>query len=71
MDSTIRSAYHKDYNVVVMADGVSGYDHAGASGQQWVDMELDLFGEGFARVLQETDLKKEIEANKKKEEDSF
>ncbi len=54
-----------------MADGVSGYDHAGASGQQWVDMELDLFGEGFARVLQETDLKKEIEANKKKEEDSF
>ena len=54
-----------------MADGVSGYDHAGASGQQWVDMELGLFGEGFARVLQETDLKKEIEANKKKEEDSF
>lgn len=71
VDSTIRSAYHKDYNVVVMADGVSGYDHAGASGQQWVDMELDLFGEGFARVLQETDLKKEIQANKKKEEDSF
>jgi len=32
---------------------------------------LDLFGEGFARVLQETDLKKEIEANKKKEENSF
>lgn len=46
-------------------------DAYGASGQQWVDMELDLFGEGFARVLQETDLKKEIEANKKKEEDSF
>ena len=61
VDSTVRSAYHKDYNVVVLADAVSGYDHAGATGKQWVDMELDLFGEGFARVIKEADLKKELE----------
>ena len=30
VDSTIRDAYHKDYNVVVLADGVSTYPHAGA-----------------------------------------
>lgn len=60
VDSTVRSAYHKDYNVVVMADGVSGYDHAGATAQQWVDMELDLFGEGFARVLKEKEILAEL-----------
>lgn len=51
VDSTVRSAYHKDYNVVVLSDCVSGYEHAGATGDKWVDMELDLFAEGFAEVM--------------------
>lgn len=51
VDSTVRSAYHKDYNVVVLSDCVSGYEHAGATGEKWVDMELDLFAEGFAAVM--------------------
>lgn len=32
-------------------DCVSGYEHAGATGDKWVDMELDLFAEGFAEVM--------------------
>lgn len=51
VDSTVRSAYHRGYDVVVLADAVSGYDHAGLTGEQWVSAELDLFGEGFAKVL--------------------
>lgn len=51
VDSTVRSAYHKDYNVVVLSDCVSGYEHAGATGDKWVDMELYLFAEGFAEVM--------------------
>lgn len=51
VDSTVRSAYHKDYNVVVLSDCVSGYEHAGATGEKWVDMELELFAEGFAEVM--------------------
>lgn len=60
VDSTVRSAYHQDYNVVVMADGVSGYDQAGISGETWRNIELDLFAEGFARVLNEKDLKEAV-----------
>lgn len=51
VDSTVRSAYHKDYNVVVLSDCVSGYEHAGTTGDKWVDIELDLFAEGFAEVM--------------------
>lgn len=63
VDSTIRSAYHKDYNVVVLSDAVSGYDHAGLTGEQWVTTELDLFGEAFAKVLSADEVKQEIEQN--------
>lgn len=31
VDSTVRSAFHRFYKVVVAADGVSTYDHANAS----------------------------------------
>lgn len=65
VDSTVRSAYHKGYQVVVLADAVSGYDHAGLTGQQWVDTELDLFGEAFAKVESVQQLEKEILDNKK------
>lgn len=51
VDSTVRSAYHQNYNVVVVADAVSGYDHAGISGEQWCRLELDLFAEAFGRVI--------------------
>ena len=60
VDSTVRSAYHKDYNVVVLSDCVSGYEHAGATGDKWVDMELDLFGEDFARVISSDDAISEL-----------
>lgn len=60
VDSTVRSAYHRDYNVVVMADGVSGYNQAGLSGETWRNIELDLFAEGFGRVLNEKNLKETI-----------
>lgn len=61
VDSTVRSAYHKDYNVVVLSDCVSGYEHAGATGDKWVDMELDLFAEGFARVMSSDEAVAELE----------
>lgn len=60
VDSTIRSAYHKDYNVVVMADGVSGYNHAGISGLMWRDIELDLFAEAFAQVMDSDEIISEL-----------
>lgn len=61
VDSTVRDAYHKDYNVVVVADGVSTYPHAGATPEQWNSMLLDLWGEGFGRVEKSQDIKQEIE----------
>lgn len=60
VDSTIRSAYHQNYNVVVLSDGVSGYDQAGLSGDLWTSIELDLFAEAFGRVLPTENLKKEM-----------
>lgn len=51
VDSTLRSAFHRRFNSIVLADGVSGYDHAGATGDQWVAQELDHFAEAFAIVM--------------------
>lgn len=51
VDSTVRGAFHRGYNVVVVADCVSGYDHAGLSGEQWCQAELDHFAEAFGRVM--------------------
>lgn len=51
VDSTLRAAFHRRFKCIVVADGVSGYDHAGATGQQWVDQELDLFAECFGVVM--------------------
>lgn len=68
VDSTVRSAYHKDYNVVVLSDCVSGYNHAGATGEKWVEMELDLFGEGFARVMSSEDVISEMDSIKSSNE---
>lgn len=62
VDSTVRSAYHRLYNVVVVADGVSTYDHAGATAEQWQAMELDLFAEAFGRVLRADEVARELEA---------
>lgn len=75
VDSTVRSAYHKDYNVVVLSDCVSGYEHAGATGEKWVDMELDLFAEGFAEVMSSdaaiSELNKTSIINETKKSSSF
>lgn len=51
VDSTLRSAFHRRFNSIVLADGVSGYDHAGATGEQWVAQELDFFAEALAAVM--------------------
>lgn len=63
VDSTIRDAYHRDFNVVAMADGVSTYPHAGADPETWNSMELDLWAEGFASVKTAADLKEIITKN--------
>lgn len=60
VDSTVRSAFHRFYKVVVVADAVSTYDHAGATAEKWQDMELDLFAEAFGRVMKVEDVMKEL-----------
>jgi nicotinamidase-related amidase len=60
VDSTVRSAFHRFYKVTVAADGVSGYDHAGLTGSQWQEAELDLFAEAFARVMTIEDIIREL-----------
>ncbi len=60
VDSTVRGAYHRDYNVVVVSDTVSSYDHAGASADDWCKMELNLFAEAFGQVLSAKDVMKEL-----------
>jgi len=55
VDSTVRAAYHRHYDIAVIADGVSSYDHAGATAEQWCSMELDLMAEAFGRVLTASD----------------
>lgn len=66
VDSTVRSAYHKDYNVAVLADAVSGYDHAGATAEQWCSLELNLFAEAFGRVLSSKDAMNELSSGEEK-----
>lgn len=60
VDSTVRSAFHKDYNIAVVADGVSSFDHAGATGEQWCSMELNLFAEAFGRVMSTAEIMEEL-----------
>lgn len=62
VDSTVRGAFHRGYNVLVVADAVSGYDHAGLTGEQWVQVELDLFAEAFARVATAKEVMEELSA---------
>lgn len=61
VDSTVRAAYHRHYEVAVIADGVSSYDHAGATAEQWCQMELDLIAEAFGRVLTTSDAMAELD----------
>lgn len=56
VDSTLRSAFHRRFDSMVLADGVSGYGHAGATGAQWVSQELDHFAEAFAVVMEADEL---------------
>lgn len=60
VDSTVRAAFHRHYDVAVIADGVSAYDHAGATAEQWCRMELDLMAEAFGRVLTASDAMSEL-----------
>jgi len=60
VDSTVRSAFHHFYNVVVVADAVSTYEHAGSSAEVWQNMELDLFAEAFARVMKSEEVIEEL-----------
>ncbi|MEE8601342.1 cysteine hydrolase family protein [Euzebya tangerina] len=63
VDSTLRAAFHRRYQNVVVADGVSGYEHAGASGEDWVARELDFFAEALATVLRAEDVLAELGAS--------
>ena len=56
VDSTLRSAFHRRFNSIVLADGVSGYDQAGTTGEKWVAQELDHFAEAFAIVMDADEL---------------
>lgn len=60
VDSTVRSAFHKNYNVVVVSDAVSAYDHAGGSAEDWCKLELNLFAEAFGRVLSSKEIMNEL-----------
>lgn len=60
VDSTARSAFHRFYNVVVVADGVSMSERAGTSAEVWQNMELDLFAEAFGRVMNSEEVIKEL-----------
>lgn len=60
VDSTVRTAYHKDYNVVVPSDTVSAFDHAGATGEEWCRLELNLFAEAFGRVMPAKEVMEEL-----------
>lgn len=51
VDSTVRGAFHHHYKVVVVADAVSSFDHAGGTAEDWRRMELNLFAEAFGRVM--------------------
>jgi nicotinamidase-related amidase len=62
VDSTVRSAFHRFYNVMVAADCVSAYAHAGSSAEDWWRMELDLFAEAFGRVAESKEIINEITA---------
>ncbi len=60
VDSTIRDAYHKDYNVVAVADLISTYPHCGADPDTWNTMLFDLWGEAFAWVMNSEQIKAEL-----------
>ena len=60
VDSTIRDAYHKDFNVVALTDCISTFPHAGADAETWNKMEFDLWAEGFARVMDSKQAEAEI-----------
>ena len=51
VDSTVRAAYHRHYDVTVISDAVSSFDHAGGTAEDWHRMELNLFAEAFGRVV--------------------
>ena len=60
IDSTIRDAYHKDYNVVALTDCISTFPHAGADAETWNKMSFDFWGEAFAWVMSSEQCKEEI-----------
>ncbi len=63
IDSTVRTAYHRSYQVVVAADGVSAYAHATGSAEDWHRMELDHFAEAFCRVASIDEVISELASN--------
>lgn len=62
VDSTVRAAYHRHYDVTVIADAVSSYDHAGGTAEDWCKMELNLFAEAFGRVVTAEDAMIEMDS---------
>ncbi|MEH7236407.1 cysteine hydrolase family protein [Bacillus sp. JJ1562] len=62
VDSTVRAAYHKRYQVTVISDAVSSYEHAGGTADEWHKMELNMFAEAFGRVTTSEEAMKEMDS---------
>ncbi|RST77359.1 cysteine hydrolase [Siminovitchia acidinfaciens] len=67
VDSTVRAAYHKHYDVTVISDAVSSYDHAGGTAEDWCKMELNLIAEAFGRVVSSDDAIEEMNSFQQQE----
>ncbi len=60
VDSTVRSAFHRFYNVVVAADGVAALARGGGSAELWQELELNYFAEALGRVMKVDDIIREL-----------
>ncbi|MGQ9675089.1 MAG: cysteine hydrolase family protein [Chloroflexota bacterium] len=60
VDSTVRGAFHRFYNVVVAADGVAALARGGGSAELWQELELNYFAEALGRVVKVDDIIREL-----------
>lgn len=60
VDSTIRAAFHRGYEIMVAADAVSAYAQAGIDAETWRRMSLDHFAEAFGRVAPVEEIIREL-----------
>lgn len=71
VDSTVRAAYHKHFDVTVISDAVSTYDHGGGTAEDWHRMELNLIAEAFGRVMTSEEVMEELDTFCKSHTEKF